>query len=99
MPVPAQLADLSTTAGSNSPTGSESPTLADDYLRQHAAFIAMLRDGAGNPTGTLLPYAGATAPTGYLLCNGAAVSRITYAVLYAVIGTTYGVGDGATTFN
>lgn len=40
-----------------------------------------------------------TAPTGYLLCQGQAVSRTTYAALFAIIGTTYGVGDGSTTFN
>jgi microcystin-dependent protein len=40
-----------------------------------------------------------SAPTGYLLCNGAAVSRTTYAALFAVYGTTFGSGDGATTFN
>lgn len=40
-----------------------------------------------------------TAPTGWLICDGAAVSRTTYADLFAVIGTTYGSGDGSTTFN
>jgi microcystin-dependent protein len=40
-----------------------------------------------------------TAPTGWLLCNGSAVSRTTYADLFTAIGTTYGVGDGSTTFN
>ena len=40
-----------------------------------------------------------TAPTGYLLCNGAAVSRTTYATLFGVVGTTFGSGDGSTTFN
>lgn len=44
MPVPASINDLSTTAGNNSPAGSESPTLTDDYLRALAAFIASLRD-------------------------------------------------------
>ena len=44
MPVPASINDLSTTAGNNSPAGSESPTTTDDYLRAHAAFIAALRD-------------------------------------------------------
>lgn len=44
MPVPASINDLSTTAGNNSPAGSESPTTTDDYLRTHAAFIAALRD-------------------------------------------------------
>jgi microcystin-dependent protein len=47
----------------------------------------------------MLPYGGATAPTGWLLCDGSAVSRTTYAGLYAAIGTSYGTGDGSTTFN
>lgn len=51
------------------------------------------------PTGTVLDFAAATAPSGYLACNGAAVSRTTYAALFAVIGTTWGAGDGSTTFN
>ena len=51
------------------------------------------------PTGTLAPFAGSTAPTGFLLCQGQAVSRTTYAALFAAIGTTYGAGDGSTTFN
>ena len=51
------------------------------------------------PVATVLSYAGSTAPAGWLLCNGAAVSRTTYAGLFSVIGTTYGAGDGSTTFN
>lgn len=51
------------------------------------------------PTGTVLPFAGNTVPNNYLLCNGRAVSRSTYANLFAVIGTTYGAGDGSSTFN
>ena len=51
------------------------------------------------PTGSYILFAGKTVPDGYLLCNGAAVSRTTYAKLFAVIGTTYGAGDGSTTFN
>lgn len=51
------------------------------------------------PTGSIMPFAGASAPTGYLLCDGAAISRSTYSALFAVSGTTYGVGDGASTFN
>jgi microcystin-dependent protein len=50
-------------------------------------------------TGSMQMWPTASAPTGYLLCAGAAVSRVTYADLYALIGTTYGVGDGSTTFN
>lgn len=51
------------------------------------------------PVGTVLVFAGSTAPTGYLLCDGSAVSRTTYSALFSVIGTTYGVGDGSSTFN
>ena len=51
------------------------------------------------PTGVLNPYAGATAPAGWLLCFGQAISRTTYSTLFTAIGTTYGVGDGSTTFN
>lgn len=49
--------------------------------------------------GLIEPFAGTVAPTGYLFCDGSAVSRDTYAALFAVIGTTYGAGDGSTTFN
>lgn len=51
------------------------------------------------PTAVVLPYAGTSAPTGFLMCNGAAVSRTTYARLFNVIGTTFGAGDSSTTFN
>jgi microcystin-dependent protein len=51
------------------------------------------------PTGTVLDFAGSSAPTGFLLCFGQAVSRTTYAALFTAISTTYGVGDGSTTFN
>lgn len=61
--------------------------------------IATVPFGFLVPTGTLLPYAAASAPAGYLLANGAAVSRSTYADLFGVCGTTYGAGDGSTTFN
>ena len=51
------------------------------------------------PTGVILTFGGSTVPEGFLLCNGAAISRTTYAKLFAAIGTLYGAGDGATTFN
>lgn len=51
------------------------------------------------PPGVMKQFAGATAPTGWLLCNGSAVSRTTYAALFAAIGTAFGTGDGVTTFN
>lgn len=49
--------------------------------------------------GTMVPYGNATAPSGWLSCDGTAVSRTTYARLFTAIGTTFGVGDGSTTFN
>ena len=53
----------------------------------------------GIPTATIVPWSSASVPTGFLECNGAAVSRSTYAALFAIVSTTYGAGDGASTFN
>jgi len=53
----------------------------------------------GAPVSTVLPFATSTVPTGFLECNGSVISRTTYSALFAVIGTTYGVGNGSTTFN
>ena len=53
----------------------------------------------GIPTATVVPWTDSSVPTGFLECNGAAVSRSTYSALYAIIGTTYGAGDGVNTFN
>lgn len=53
----------------------------------------------GIPTATIVPWSSASVPTGFLECNGAAVSRSTYAALFAIVGTTYGAGDGSSTFN
>lgn len=53
----------------------------------------------GLPAGSIIQWAGATAPANWLMADGAAVSRTTYASLFAAIGTTYGAGDGSTTFN
>ncbi len=62
-------------------------------------IIAGAHGGDGVPVGTVKPFAGSTAPNSYLFCYGQAVSRTTYADLFAVLSTTYGTGDGATTFN
>ena len=51
------------------------------------------------PIGTQVAYGGTVPPTGWLICDGSAVSRTTYAELFKVIGTSYGAGDGSTTFN
>ncbi len=60
---------------------------------------AFLTGIQGVNTGIVVPWGSASIPSGFLECNGAAVSRSTYAALFAVVGTTYGVGDGSTTFN
>ncbi len=51
------------------------------------------------PAGMILPFGNTTAPTGYLACDGAAVSRTTYSGLFAAIAEVWGVGNGSTTFN
>ncbi len=53
----------------------------------------------GVPAGFIGPYAGGNAPAGWALCNGQAISRTTFASLFNAIGTSYGAGDGSTTFN
>ena len=71
---------------------------SNDYS---AATTKWVRDlvQAAVPTGTILPFDGTNVPSGYLVCNGAAVRRTTYAALFAVLGTRHGEGDGKTTFN
>lgn len=66
----------------------------DGTLQSTAATSA-----SGVPAGSVFDYAGSTAPSGYLLCFGQAVSRSTYSDLFTAIGTTFGSGDGSTTFN
>jgi hypothetical protein len=93
--------------GSGSIVLAASPTLTGTPLAptatagtnttQIATTAFVLSNGA--PTGGLIMWGTGTAPSGWLLCAGAAVSRSTYAALFAVIGTTFGVGDGTTTFN
>jgi microcystin-dependent protein len=67
-----------------------------DFATPSALNSGLLR---AMPVGGVLPYAGASAPSGWLLCFGQAISRTTYASLFAAIGTTYGSGDGSMTFN
>lgn len=61
--------------------------------------MSQLLDIYAGLTGTILPTVATSAPTGWLLCDGSAVSRTTYANLYTLVGTTFGAGDGSTTFN
>lgn len=86
------------TANADGTSGIEDVT---EYQQEGTPFGAkeamQLYDGIV-PPGMIAPYAGKTAPEGWLLCDGSAVSRTTYADLYAAIGTTYGAGNGSTTF-
>lgn len=61
-----------------------------EFVKQIAALFT--------PSGSVISYAGSSAPTGWLLCSGQTVSRTEYSALFAAIGTTYGAGDGSTTF-
>ncbi len=63
----------------------------------NANFTALAEGGV--PEGTVLTWAGTPPPAGYLLCDGAEVSRATYAALFTAIGTAWGTGDGSTTFH
>ena len=72
-----------------------SVTQVDGYTRSEADAVAQ---SVAMPAGSVIWHASDTAPTGYIKANGATVSRTTYADLFAAIGTTFGVGDGSTTF-
>jgi len=84
-------------------TGANITTLTSDVssLETNLDAINGGRSSYDNllPAGAVMPYAGASAPTGWLLCNGQAVSRSTYSDLFAICGSTYGGGNGSTTFN
>ena len=71
-------------------------TDADEYWE---LIVGGSNGGSNIPVGGIVPFSGERLPTGYLYCRGQEVSRQTYSQLFKVIGTTYGAGDGATTFN
>lgn len=78
-------------------TGLADGTVATDAATKGQMDTAI--SAAAISPGIVVPYAGAVSPSGWLLCNGQAVSRTTYAALFAVIATTFGTGDGSNTFN
>ena len=83
-------------------TAAEADSTLESTLRALVSAEAEARDtaiGKAVPAGTVIAFAANSAPEGFVLCNGAAVSRTTYAALFSAIGTTYGAGDGASTFN
>jgi microcystin-dependent protein len=73
--------------------------LQDAATKDYADTTSATAVTAAVPPGSLMDFAMAAAPTGWLVCDGAAVSRTTYAALFAAIGTIWGAGDGSTTFN
>ena len=81
------------------PTLSTRLNLATDAMTAIETWLLANSPAWTPPPGLIHPFAGTTAPTGYLLCQGQAVSRTTFAGLFGVIGTTYGSGDGSTSFN
>lgn len=91
----------------NEPNGATEPvSILDNAIRQIKAYLNDPTAGPAAliaaliPTGLIVPgWVTVSPPTGWLLCDGTAVSRTTYANLFAVIGTTFGIGNGTTTFN
>lgn len=89
------------------PTAGDPPSSSiwtiDNVVNPVAAVLAALSayeaQLGGIPIGGILPFGGGTVPAGWQLCYGQAISRTTYSALFAVIGTSFGIGDGSTTFN
>jgi microcystin-dependent protein len=82
--------------GSNQINALAAPSVASDAATKSYVDTAL---SALLPSGAILDFGGTSAPAGFLLCDGSAVSRTTYAALFTAISTTWGVGDGSTTFN
>jgi microcystin-dependent protein len=82
-----------------SPSVGQVYTPASGPSYQWDGIAWMVSGAAFMPAGMIMPFAGSAAPAGWLKCNGAAISRTVYAALFAAIGTTFGAGDGSTTFN
>lgn len=82
-----------------SPFNLSSPVVGDYIAWNGAAWVPTPVVFTDLAVGVILDYAGGAVPLGYLLCDGSAVSRTTYAALFALVGTTFGAGNGTTTFN
>jgi microcystin-dependent protein len=76
------------------PSVPDNNKITDTDLNEIKAVV-----NTNTPTGVINMFAGDTAPVGWLICDGSAISRTDYANLFTLIGTTYGSGDGSTTFN
>jgi hypothetical protein len=87
---------LSYTASSGSITNIS--TVSRAFESGDIPTVSSINNGANMPTGSLVAWAGSSAPQGWLATDGSDINRTTYAALFSVIGTTYGAGDGSTTF-
>lgn len=87
------------TANLASKAEAEAGTDTSKFMTPARVSDAIKNFAGADLTGMIFAFAGNTIPSGYLACNGAAISRTTYAKLFDVIGTTYGSGNGSTTFN
>lgn len=94
--IPVSFADISTT---NYGLDSLSTKLTEIITQVNSNTNQLGNMTSSEITGEIKLYSGSSTPTGYLLADGSAVSRTTYSDLFAVVGTTYGAGDGSTTFN
>jgi len=90
---------VSSSTGSNATLPAATTTEAGLMTAADKTKLDGISSGSSTPAGVVLPFSGNTAPAGYLFCYGQAVSRTTYADLFSEIGTTYGTGNGSTTFN
>jgi len=95
MSIGGTLAVTGATTFTGIPSG---PTAATGTNTTQLATTAFVQSN-GSPTGVINMWGTASAPTGWLLCDGSAVSRSTYSALFAIVSTTFGTGDGTTTFN
>ena len=95
--ITAKIADLAVTTAKLAANAVTTEKIAANAVT--TAKIDTLLAQSLVPTGCVIPFAATNAPDGWIACTGVAVSRQTYAALFAVIGTTYGAGDGSTTFN
>lgn len=91
-PASANIGEVAAASGGFSIDGNSNGSVGTGTFRDSIRASSL-------PPGSMLDYAGSTAPAGYLVCDGSEVSRTDYAALFAVIGTLWGSGDGSTTFN
>lgn len=99
------VGNVTFTTGANTIAGIQNQNLVDKSSAESISAtwdfdgVTINSQSIAPPVGAVIDYAGSSAPVGWLICNGDAVSRSTYSSLFSVIGTTYGSGDGSTTFN